>query len=60
MIYVCTPWSLYVSLSDRNTDFKEDVIQALSGIPPNFKLTKVTCDQIYTKVSLRSVKQSMV
>lgn len=32
------------------TEFKEDVIQSLAGIPSNFELKKVTCNQIYAKV----------
>jgi hypothetical protein len=37
-------WSL------RNLEFKEDVIQSLAGIPANFELKKVTCNEIYVKI----------
>jgi hypothetical protein len=28
------------------------VVQDLVGIPPNFQIKKVTCNQVYTKVRL--------
>lgn len=31
-------------------EFKEDVVQSLAGIPANFELKKVTCNEIYVKV----------
>jgi len=35
-----------------STEFKEDVVQSLAGIPSNFELKRVTCNQIYAKVRL--------
>ena len=40
------------------TEFKEDVVQSLAGIPSNFELKKVTCNQIYAKVRETSVFSS--
>jgi hypothetical protein len=33
-------------------EFNEEVIQNLVGIPPQLRVKKVTCNQIYTKVRI--------